>query len=80
MYGPASPTPPAIVARASTIERPTDWLKTWFASARSLRPTACDTSVTVPTPSICVSANTRNITLPAALTPASAASPRPATK
>ena len=56
------------------------WLKVEFASAWSLRPTACDISVTVPTPSTCVNASTMNMTLPAAPTPASAASPKRATK
>jgi hypothetical protein len=37
-------------------------------------------SATVPTPSTCVSAKMMNITLPAALTPAIAASPKCATK
>jgi hypothetical protein len=46
----------------------------------SLRPTACEISATVPTPSTWVRANTMNMTLPAAPTPAMAASPKPATK
>jgi hypothetical protein len=45
-----------------------------------LRPTACEISATVPTPSTWVSARMMNMTLPAALTPATAASPRRATK
>ena len=35
-----------------------DWLNTWFASSRLLRPTACDMRVVVPTPSVCVAAKT----------------------
>ena len=44
-----------------TSESDIDWLKTRSASAGSLRPTACDTSAIVPTPSVCVSAITTNI-------------------
>src|SRR5262249_45747343 len=57
-----------------------DWLKTRLASARSLRPTACAISATVPTPSTCMNPLMRNPALPAAATPATAASPSPATK
>ena len=40
----------------------------------------CEISAIVPTPSTWVSASTMNMTLPAALTPATAASPNSATK
>ena len=48
----------------------TDWLKTRFACAASLRPAAWATRATVPTPSICVSARITKLTVPALLTPA----------
>ncbi|MHC2267471.1 hypothetical protein ACVILJ_002854 [Bradyrhizobium diazoefficiens] len=56
------------------------WLKIRLASGRSLRPTACAISATVPTPSTCISALMRKPALPAAATPATAASPSPDTK
>ncbi len=67
----------------ATVQKPAsdiDWLKTRSASAGSLRPTACETSAIAPTPSVCVTAITTNIAMPAAPTPASAASPSCATK
>src|SRR5258708_7178221 len=68
------------VARPQIADRPSDWLNTRLASARSLRPTACAISATVPTLNTCISALMRNPALPAAATPATAASPRPETK
>ena len=57
-----------------------DWLNTLLATSRCCAPTACETSATVPTLRICVSASTTNQTLPAAPTPAIAASPSFETK
>jgi len=80
MYGPATAMPPTSVTAAQSAPMSTAWLNTWFASARFLRPTACDTIATVPTPSICDRKNVMNMKLPAALTPAIAASPSFETK
>ena len=49
---------------ATRIESTCDWLKTSSVRSRSFWPTACETSVVVPTPSICVSANTTNMSVP----------------
>src|SRR5260221_9613459 len=68
------------VARPQIADRPSDWLNTRLASTRSLRPTACAISETVPTPSTCNTPLSKNPRLPAAATPAMAASPSPATK
>src|SRR5262245_1741113 len=69
-----------MVNRPHSTDSTTDWLKTRLASARSLRPTACAISETVPTPSTCMNPLIRNPALPAAATPATAASPVLATK
>jgi hypothetical protein len=52
-----------------------DWLKTTFARSCALRPAACDTSVVVPTLSICVAASTTKARLPATATAATASLP-----
>src|SRR5437868_5669732 len=70
----------ARVNSPNSTDRTTAWLNTRLASSRSLRPTACATSATVPTPSTCIKALTRKPALPAAATPAIAASPSPDTK
>src|SRR5438046_226011 len=68
------------VNRPNSTDSAIAWLKIKLASGRSLRPTACAISATVPTPSTCISALMRNPALPAAATPATAASPALATK
>ena len=72
--------PAASVATPHSADRSTDWLKMRLAPGWSLRPAAWATSATVPAPSICVSARITNVTVPALLTPAMAASPRRDTK
>lgn len=59
-----------------TIDSSCAWLNTSSARALSFCPTACDTSVVVPTPSICDSASTTKVRLPAMLTAATASRPR----
>ena len=59
----------------TTSDSTCDWLKTRRAASRSLRPVACAISAVVPTPSICVSASTKNIRLPDRLTAATAVLP-----
>ena len=68
-YTPTNTTAP--IASDST----SDWLNTRLARSRCCAPTACETSATVPTFRICVSASTTNQMLPAEVTPAMAASP-----
>ena len=55
-----------------TIASTCAWLKSRFASTWSFRPVACDTTVVVPTPSICVNASTMKVRLPAMPTAATA--------
>src|SRR5687768_9148440 len=59
----------------TTIASTCDWLKSSCASFGSFRPIACATTVVVPTPSICVSASTMKVRLPAMATPATDAVP-----
>ncbi len=80
VYGPTMAKPPTSVSSVQASAMTVAWLKTWFASAWSFRPTAWDTMATVPTPSICERKNVTNMRLPAALTPAIAASPSRETK
>ncbi len=63
-----------------TSESTYDWLKTWIARSFEPAPTAFDTSVVAPTPSICVSARTMNIRFPANPTAAMASFPSLPTK
>ena len=51
------------------------WLNISSASPRFFLPTACDTTVVVPTPSICVRASTMKVKLPAMATAATACVP-----
>ena len=61
--------------RPTIAEITSDWLNACRARFGSRRPTACDTTVVVPTLNICVSAKTMNVKLPQRATPATASLP-----
>ena len=67
--------PMAQNAAPTITDRRSDSLKTSSARSRSFWPAACDTSVVMPTPSICVMARTMNVRFPAIATPATASFP-----
>ena len=59
----------------ATIDSTCDWLNRWVARLCSFRPAACDTTVVVPTPSICEIASTTNERLALMPTAATASVP-----
>jgi hypothetical protein len=80
MYGEATASTPAITNPPTSIDSSIDWLNTLLALCGCCAPTACETMATVPTLRTMVSASTTNQMLPAAPTPAMAASPSRETK